>query len=215
MKNFSFFLLPLLAIVVPFQVRAAQPIKESSLQNLKHLELNTPLSLAFLTSQNSNLEPKIPDRIEQLSVQLVQEVKQIDPAIIDVRAGVTISSAPEEYVSWNPVIVLQKGTSESKQKEIALKLADYVVQFHYKHEGKITMGSDSLGGIFAFFEGQDWKLMIGDVAYRVIKRKPLLLDVYLSVRSRKADGSLSDSCCELGDKIGTVENGKFNPLTSK
>lgn len=215
MKNFSFFTFSLLAIVMHFQVFAAQLIQEQSLQNLNQLDLDIFLPSAFLTSQNSNLEPKIPDRIEQLSVQLVQEVKQLDPAIINVRPAVTIAHQPEQYVSWTPVAILKKGTSESKQKEIALKLADYTVKFHYKHEGTITMGSDSLGGILAFFEGENWQPMIGHLAYRVIKRKPLLLDVYLSARARNADGSLSDSCCELGDKIGTVENGKFNPITTK
>lgn len=159
-KKFLFCTLLSLSIIVsvaPFEISAAkQTIKipaPQTVQNIKQVEPSPPEEPAVTQTP---VKESTRTRVERLSVQLVQDIKQLDTAIIEAIPSVEIASQPEEYVSWTPTVILRKGTSESKQKEIAIKLTEYVVKFQYNNEGNMGISSNSMGGIFAFIKGEDW-----------------------------------------------------------
>lgn len=133
------------------------------------------------------------------AARLVREMKALDPAIVSVRDARTKEMAlPRFKIKWSPAITLKKGTSLEAQKKIVVKVADYVVRF----QGGV--GTDGvLGGIIAFIEGDGWDPQIGQISYKVGSQ----VSVYADTRIANGDGSFS--CCDDGEKIGTVRGDRF------
>jgi len=142
----------------------------------------------------------------QKRARLIYDLKQLDPAIVDVTPS-RIRNEDEKFfkIQWMPALTLKKGTSREKQHEIAAKLTQYIVAFQ---GGVPTKNRDA--GTIGFFDGEnDWTPEVKNVIYRLtpINRKRSEIDVWTQIAFRDRYGRLS--CCQPGARIGRIEGTQF------
>ena len=140
---------------------------------------------------------------QELKVQLKREVLALDSAIISVRTSRAIEPSLSKFkIQWMPTVTIRRGTSLKSQRLIAKKLANYVVNF----QGGVKIDGVH-GGMLGFFEGNNWYPKIKQVAYKIVGRKPLKINVWAEFQALNEHGTAT--CCEGGVKIGSIKNNQF------
>ncbi|MEO1125177.1 MAG: CHAT domain-containing protein [Cyanobacteria bacterium J06635_15] len=144
------------------------------------------------------------ERYRQGSEQLVEDLRQLHPDIVDARSSASILNDYNDFLKWGGAVTVRAGLSLEQQQAIALTVTDFIVAFQYEQEGALfptDPNYEAYGGyLFSVEHSEETVPRVTGVSYRILSRDPVAVEVSVNVRSADSTDSVV---------VGRVEAGQF------